>query len=218
MTTDPDWWRGQKPPHTVPVEWGWGNDGWITGRQEGALDGVHALESGQRRIAYFRAEVRDMELWLNDVHLAVTWSEFDNCHFRQRVRPVLNEYGVAAQGSFGNRPSIYRNCTFERIRFKGLGGFSMMSARFEDCTFVNCRWEGHFAHNADLLSCTFIGRMNGCVWFGQDVGPGNTERRNVIRGNDFTQTQFTDNVAWRFGFPISDQHWPPGFVPCIDVP
>jgi len=132
---------------------------------------------------------------------------------------VLNEHGVAAQGSFGNRPSIYRNCTFDRVRFKALGGFSMLSARFEDCTFLNCRWEGHFANDADLVNCTFIGRMNGCAWFGHGTTPdGTTKRRNVIHGNDFTRTQFTDNVGWRLGFPISDQTWPEGFSPLIDVP
>jgi hypothetical protein len=113
---------------------------------------------------------------------------------------------------------IYRNCTFDRIRFKALSGFSMLSARFEDCTFVNCRWEGHFAKDADLVNCTFIGRMNGCVWFGEGTGPDRTKRRNVIHGNDFTQTQFTDNVGWRSGFPISEQMWPDGYVPRIDVP
>jgi hypothetical protein len=36
--------------------------------------------------------------------------------------------------------AVYRDCTFERIGFKGLGGLSMDRGRFENCTFVNCRW------------------------------------------------------------------------------
>jgi hypothetical protein len=55
-------------------------------------------------MAFFRADAREMELWLNDAHLTVGWSEFDSRHIRQRVRPVLNEHGTAAQGAFGNRP------------------------------------------------------------------------------------------------------------------
>ncbi len=170
------------------------------------------------RLYFFRAAVTDVELWLNDVHLAVQWSEFDGCHFRQRVRPVLNSEGIAAQGTFATRPAVYRNCTFERVRFKGMGGFSMGVARFENCTFLNCRWEGHFAHDADLIDNRFIGRMNGCVWFGRsepasDVG---AARRNVIHGNDFTETAFTSNVGWRFDFPLQDQRWPEGFVPIVD--
>ncbi|WP_156971227.1 hypothetical protein [Knoellia sinensis] len=150
--------------------------------------------------------------------LSSAWSEFSDCRFRQRVRPILTEHGFAAQGSFGNGPSIYRGCTFERVRFKGLGGFSMMNARFEDCTFVNCRWEGHFAHAADLINCTFSGRMNGCVWFGHSGNPERGGRRNVIRGNDFTQVVMTHNVGWRNGFPVSDQLWPEGHRPRVDVP
>jgi len=145
----------------------------------------------------------------------VAWSEFDGCTFHQRVRPVLNESGFAAQGSFGNAPAIYRSCTFERVRFKGLGGFSLSQARFEDCTFLNCRWDGHFAHSADLIRCRFVGRMNGCVWFGDDVRdtPGKPFRRNEIVDNDFTETLFTDNVDWRFNYPAEAQLFPTGYRP-----
>lgn len=149
---------------------------------------------------------------LDDVALAVEWSEFHGWHLRQRVRPVLNARGFAAQGSFGNSPAVYRDCTFERIRFKGLGGFSMGRGWFENCVFVNCRWEGHFAHNAGLVSNRFIGRMNGCVWFGHSA----SGDRNIIRGNDFTQTEFTSNVGWRSDFPVPDQHWPTAYAPLID--
>ncbi|MFC6707113.1 hypothetical protein [Flexivirga alba] len=93
----------------------------------------------------------------------------------------------------------------------------MMSARFEECTFLNCRWEGHFAHDADLVHCEFIGRMNGCVWF-RHGGQAGSQRRNIVRGNDFKRTQFTDNVVWPFGFPISERAWPDDFTPHIDVP
>jgi hypothetical protein len=161
---------------------------------------------------FFRARVRDIEIALSDTHLSVEWSQFDGCHFRQRVRPVLNADGFAAQGSFGNSPTVYRECTFERVRFKQLGGFSMGQSRFERCTFVNCRWEGNFAHQADLIDNTFVGRMNGCVWFGQSAAG----RRNVIHGNDFSAATLGENVAWRGDFPLKDQRWPAGFSPLVD--
>ncbi len=169
--------------------------------------------SGLRSVHFFRATVSGVQLWLNDIGLVVEWSEFENCHFRQRVRPVLNVYGFAAQGSFAHRPAIYRNCTFERVRFKTLGGFSTDAGRFENCTFVNCRWEGHFAYGTDLVDCRFIGRMNGCVWGGTDR---DSERRSIITGNDFTETKFSDNVAWRRAFPVTEQIWPEGFITAVD--
>lgn len=213
---DPDWWRNQEPPDAVPDGWGWDQDAWISGKHIGTLPDPGPAEGGLTARLFFRANITDVDLVLNDVQLAAAWSQFDRCHFRQRVRPVLNEYGVAAQGSFGNRPTLYRDCTFERVRFKQLGGFNMDSARFERCTFIHCRWEGHFASQADLIDCVFVGSMNGCVWFGRGPGGHGRSRRNVIEGNDFTATQFTSNVGWRQDFPISAQTWPQDYIPLID--
>ncbi|MGW5192870.1 hypothetical protein ACWEOO_26735 [Kribbella sp. NPDC004138] len=216
MNSNPGWWRGQSPPgqarDVAPA------DMLVSGPVTSIdLDAI-APRGGLRGVHFFQAAVSGVELWLNDISLVVEWSEFDNCHFRQRVRPVLNEYGVAAQGSFANRPAVYRDCTFERVRFKILGGFDTGAGRFENCTFVNCRWEGHFGYDADLIDCRFVGRMNGCVWGGTGLkedsrGQG---RRNVITGNDFTEVTFTDNVGWRRDFPVAYQVWPDGFVPVVD--
>lgn len=217
VTGDPEWWRGAKPPDDVPSQWLSSRDECITGSHLGMLETPEPDSTGLRRLTFFRARVRGVELSLNDAHLTVAWSEFEQCHFRQRVRPVTNGQGFAAQGSLGAGPASYRGCTFERVRFKGMGGFSLGRARFEDCTFVNCRWEGHFAHDADLVDCTFIGRMNGCVWFGHGRDHDGSRRANVLRGNDFRQTDFTDNVGWRSDFPIREQSWPVGFTPHVDV-
>ena len=130
-----------------------------------------------------------------------------SCTLRQRTRPVLNDHGIAAQGSLGAAPSIYRRCTFERVRFKTRGGFGLGQARFEECRFVDCRWEGSFAYSADLVDCVFSGRMNGCVWFGRDG-----ERVNEIHGNDLTGVDFTRNVGWRADFPFAEQTWPEGYL------
>jgi hypothetical protein len=203
----PDWWRGERAPEAYdgprPV---------LTGPMlDLDLDQLPENAIGLREIRFFRARARGLELSLTDASLHVRWSQFDGCRFHQRVRPVCNAAGYAAQGSFGSSPSIYRSCVFERIRFKLMGGFSMGRARFEDCTFVNCRWEGAFGHQADLVDCRFIGRMNGCVWFGEDRRDPQRVRVNDIRGNDFTETVFTDNVGWRHDFPVDRQHFPAGY-------
>ncbi len=208
MASEPAWWRGEKPAAEP---------------RGSALDEVQRGEFsefavapvvagiGLREVNVFDARVTGADLALTDLHLKVEWSEFNDCRFHQKARPVLNEYGIAAQGSFGNSPAIFRNCTFEGVRFKLLGGFSMSRATFEDCTFVNCRWEGHFANDAWLINNRFIGKMNGCVWFGAgDVG------RNVIAGNNFSETIFTTNVAFRNAFPVDDQTWPDGYEPLED--
>jgi len=213
VSTFPDWWRGRRAPESCD----WARpvfQGPLLALDLGAVPRFEA--TGLHELRFFRARARGLEMSLTDVHLTVGWSEFDGCTFRQRVRPVLNEAGFAAQGSFGNHPAIYRSCTFERVRFKLLGGFSLGQARFEDCMFLNCRWEGSFAHSADLLRSRFVGKMNGCVWFGEDRRrEGQQSRRNDIVGNDFTQTVFTDNVGWRFNFPVEDQMFPSGYQPDI---
>jgi hypothetical protein len=38
----------------------------------------------------------------------------------------------------------------------------------------------------------------------------------VITGNDFTEAKFSDDVAWRRKFPVTDQIWPEGFIPRVD--
>jgi len=217
MTDEPEWWRGASPPDQLPSEWPNFRE-FTTGRHTGALATPPLVPGlGLRQRFFFRAQVSDVELSLTDAQLGVAWSEFDRCLFTQRVRPVLNEHGIAAQGSWGIRASIYRDCVFDRVRFKTLGGFTLSAARFENCTFRNCRWEGHFAHSCDLVDCVFIGKMTGCVWFGEDREGRSPPRVNDIRGNDFTDTTFS-NVGWRFDFPVADQIWPEGHLPRADQP
>ena len=214
------WWRGQSPP-SDPASRG-GPVRVLTGTvraQDLAADDTIARTStaGLSPLYFFRAHTIGVDVRLDDTHLAVEWSEFDSCHFRQRVKPVLNAAGFAAQGSFGSRPAVYRGCTFERVRFKTLGGFTSGKALFEGCTFLNCRWEGHFAYDTDLVGCRFIGRMNGCVWGGRSE-PTATQpvRRNLISGNDFSEAQLTENIGWRADSPLDDQLWPAGYVPLPD--
>lgn len=210
---DPSWWRGGRPPaspHGTPSL-----GALRTGQMSAVERAANDPRTGLSTLYFFAAGVTGAELSLTDTHLTVEWSEFRSCHFKQRVQPVLTQAGFAAQGSLGNSPALYRACTFERIRFKTLGGFSLGQARFENCTFLNCRWEGHFAKSADLEGCRFIGPMNGCVWFGEEGGDQSTAR--TVRGNDFSGTRFTANVAWRGRFPVDAQTWPQGFTPLTDA-
>lgn len=203
----PEWWRGERP---ADLSRGPSSRGLLTGVIE-AVPEEELDQFGSRPLSFFNATVSGVELWLNDVHLAVEWSEFENCHFRQRVKPVTNELGFSAQGSFANSPAFYWDCVFERVRFKQLGGFTLSRGWFENCQFIDCRWDGHFALEASLVDCTFSGPMNGCAWSGRSDGASNT-----ITGNDFTNVRFTDNVGWRDSFPLTDQRWPEGYAPSVN--
>lgn len=215
MGNGPRWWRDSDPRdarswEVFPRR--------LTGRVTGEdLDAVEVTKGiGLRPVVLVEAHLEGVVLDLSEVELTVGWSRFDDCRFAQRVRPVLNEHGIAAQGSLASGPSLYRGCTFERVRFKWLGGFTTGRSRFEGCRFVSCRWEGHFDYESDYLGCTFTGRINGCAWGGaQGAGP-DAGRRNEIVGNDFSGAVITDDVGWRFGYPVGDQVWPEGFVPRLD--
>ncbi len=161
---------------------------------------------------------KGLTISLDDRHLVTCWSEFEDCTFTQRRSGrVLNESGEAAQGSLGPSvgPSIYRRCRFDGVRFKLLGGYSMHAATFEDCVFDRCRFNGHFQYEADLIRCRFIGKVDGCVWYGT-APESEGGRRNVIRGNDFTDAVIGTNVGWRGDFDFAAQAWPEDFVPTVD--
>jgi len=91
-------------------------------------------------------------------------------------------------------------------------------SRYERCTFLNCRWQGAFTYEADLVDCTFVGKIDGAVWGGDGTDVlGRPGAPNEIRGNDFTAVRFGDNVGWRHAFPLDDQRWPEGYVPVPDL-
>lgn len=165
-----------------------------------------------------QAQAEGLTVSLDDLHFLASWLEFEDCTFTQRRSgPVLNASGAAAQGSLGwaGGPSVYRGCRFEGIRFKTLGGYRMDAATFEDCTFDRCRFNGHFHTTADLIGCSFVGTMDGCVWYGMSAEH-QGGRRNVVRGNDFTGATITSNVAWRGRFDVGAQRWPEEFTPTVD--
>jgi hypothetical protein len=155
--------------------------------------------------------VTGLEVSLDEVGLTTLWSSFEDCTFRQRSRR-LHRDGAEPQGSFGHRPCLYRRCTFVGVRFRLRAGFSVGEARFEDCVFDRCRFSEHFSFDAEYVRCRFVGKMTMAVF--NCVSP-RSGRRNEIVDNDFTHTEFSDNVAWRGDFPVDDQRWPDGYRPPI---
>ena len=124
-----DWWRGTTP-HRLPSYASTPIGGEV---REFDSSSLPVNEPSLLRPVFFdQAHGSGFEVVLDDLSFVACWSEFDRCTFRQRSRR-LNVKGIAAQGCFGNRPSIYRDCTFTGVRFKQLGGFSAGAARFVSC-------------------------------------------------------------------------------------
>jgi hypothetical protein len=159
---------------------------------------------------------RKVQFDLDAVHLGVAWSLFEDCVFRERGRKSID--GEWPQGSLGLRPSTYRRCTFQGVRFRLRAGFSAGQARFEECTFRRCRFEEHFSFCADYIRCRFEGRIRTAVFYCR--APSNAlcdGKVNEIVGNDFTQAIISDNVAWRGNVDLSAQVWPAGYTPQEDT-
>lgn len=206
----PDWWRGTKAERGL-VFGDWVLSGAVTALDASRLNpGTYEDLVG---LGFEEAQASGLTVPLDEAHLAVAWSEFDGCTFTQRSRRLMAS-GAAAQGSFGNRPSLYRDCTFRGVQFGSPGRFSLGAARFEGCVFDNCGWRSAFEYDADLVACVFTGKMQSGAMGG--VSP-RTQRRNEVVDNDFSAADISDNFAWRFDFPVSQQTWPPGFVAVQDV-
>ena len=222
----PYWWRGTKPkplwwhgPTPRPA-WARANDYEVV--LSGEVDEFRAdaapLTGTLRHFVFDQAHVTGVTLPLDEVALTVGWSEFEDCTFTQRSRP-LHPGGSPPQGSFAHRPSVYRRCVFRGVSFRVRTGFSVHVARFEDCVFERCKFTEHFSFCADYLNCRFVGPMKTAVFYGtapvgEDFCSG---RRNTIEGNDFTETDFSsNNVAWRGGVDLAAQRWPAGYEPIVD--
>jgi hypothetical protein len=211
----PDWWRGTSP-RRLPA---YGNGRLLRGevREFDSEQVPTGRYSSLRSVFFQQATGIGVEVALDEVHLAVAWSQFVRCTFRQRSGR-LNAEGAAAQGSFGIRPSLYRDCDFVGVRFANLGRFSTGAARFEDCRFDRCRFNGHFSFDSDYIDCVFAGKIDGCVWYGT-VPPGHDQagRRNEFIANDFGAATFGSNVAWRGRFDFGAQRWLERYVPLADA-
>jgi uncharacterized protein YjbI with pentapeptide repeats len=167
-----------------------------------------------RGYAFDEVKANGTEFDLDEVHLFILWSEFVNCVFRQRAKPLGDP---RPQGDLGWRPTTFRGCTFERVQFRIRGGFDVGQARFEDCLFRHCRFHEHFSHCADYVNCTFEGTISMAVFFGRDTGDWCRGKRNEFRGNDFRKAKL-QSVDFRKGIRVDEQLWPEGYQPIVDVP
>jgi hypothetical protein len=211
----PDWWRGTSP-RRLPAS---GGSTLIRGevREFDSEQVPRGRYSLLRPVFFQQATAIGIEVALDELHLAVAWSEFVGCTFRQRSGR-LNADGAAAQGSFGSRPSLYRDCDFVGVRFANLGRFSTGAARFDGCRFDRCRFNGHFSFDSDYIDCVFAGKIDGCVWYGAvPTGHDDAGRRNDIIANDFSGAVIGSNVGWRGPFDFGAQRWPDRYVPLADV-
>jgi hypothetical protein len=210
VTEGPAWWRGQVADQ-MPT---WQPEDRVFTGQVDDLDvsGVPLGRGLLRAVVFDQARVSDADISLDDIGLVTAWSEFTECTFHQRGTR-LHPDGEEPQGSFGNRPSVFRGCTFRDVRLSVRAGFSVGQARFEDCTFERCRFEEHFSWSAEYVGCRFVGPMRTAVFFGTDPNSG---RVNEIHDNDFTDVAFSSNVGWRGDFPVLDQRWPESFTPLVD--
>ena len=167
--------------------------------------------------AFDGATAREAAVDLTDVVLTVQNSLFEDSSFRQLRRPASD--GTWGQGSLARRPSVYRRCTFDGVRFRIRGGFSVGVARFEQCSFRRCDFGEHFSFCADYIDCVFIGPIKRAVFYGAAPdGHWCDGKVNILQGNDFSEAELRD-VAFRGGVDLAAQRWSEGLDPTafIDV-
>jgi hypothetical protein len=184
-----------------------------------AFSGPPARHTWLRRYNFEDVRAVGAEFQLDEVHLTVMDSEFQGCVFRQQAK-ILGE--PPPQGNIGWRNVIYRDCTFERVRFRLGPGFYVDSARFERCVFRHCRFNSHFSFRADYVDCVFEGRIATAVFYGRDATADFDSQKyepktNEFRGNDFSKATL-NSVAFRKGIDVSGQKWPTGYMPVVDMP
>ena len=164
------------------------------------------LTRPRRRRGEFEAdyEVRDaraseVRFVLKDVNLNVVGGTFSDCVFEQK-RTWL------AGGAFGTAwaaQSLYRRCRFVGVDF-GLRGFWLGRARFEDCTFEQCRTDHLYAVRSDLIGCRFVGPVTHAQFLGADPATGIP---NEIRDNNFSAAQL-GRISFQAGARPEQQLWP----------
>ncbi len=161
--------------------------------------------------AFDEARAVGVELDLSLVSLTVQRSVFEGCRFVQGRRPASD--GTWAQGNLGRRPTVYRNCTFDRVRFRIRGGFSTGDAVFEDCEFRRCSFREFFAHGTTFVRCRFEGPIDNAVFYG--TVPAEMPRAGEVNryvDNDFTGAVL-GSVSLRGGIDAGQQRWPAGVDP-----
>ena len=82
---------------------------------------------------------------------------FTDCVFK---RGKLQHFSMGGRTLILLRKSIYKGCTFERIKLRSLG-----IADFISCTFIDCDFNTAFI-TSSFSECKFIGNVRGCVFCG----------------------------------------------------
>jgi uncharacterized protein YjbI with pentapeptide repeats len=159
-------------------------------------------------VVFRRVRLRNQRLFA----FGITESRFEECTF---------EGALAESGSLGARtrwndpesprtsftvpaePSVYRACRFDGV---DLSGLQPDLARFEECTFSDCRIEKWFCFHAEFVGCSFPGTsLRETTFWGRDRD--DARRVNEVRDNDFSGADLT----WaRFtgGIDLDEQRWP----------
>jgi uncharacterized protein YjbI with pentapeptide repeats len=163
----PEWWRGYRPTEPGPT-WSPPSQVTFSGEvDEVDLSAVPLNGDMLRDVEFAHAEVRGVELALDELSFLAHWSTFEDCVFRQRSKRPHPE-GWEPRGQFAWRPTVYRRCKFVGVRLRSHNGFSMRGARFEDCVFERCRWSVNL-NDVDLLRCRIVGPVSSVVWACQMV-------------------------------------------------
>ncbi len=116
--------------------------------------------------------------------------------------------GQATWGG-GYRRSTFDSCSFDGSHFRSI---APGNARFINCSFTDVSIPEFYAHDIELIDCTF----SGCLEKGFVNGSRDRKRlrffdrrRNTITGNDFSGCELRD-FSFRTGVDLSKQVLPKG--------
>ena len=108
-----------------------------------------------------------------------------------------------------HRKTVYRHCTFERVKLRNFG-----IADFYNCTFINCDFQTAFIA-ASFAHCNFIGEVANCVFCGPQYNRyyyGNrldywASNKGRLHDVDLTKASLID-VDFRGGIDLSTTKFP----------
>ena len=129
-------------------------------------------------------------------------SSFTDCRFESMI------IDTAAMGS-GTTMSLYRNCSFDHTRIRGI---AMGLARFEHCSFESVVLNKWSLNAADIIDCTFSGKLTHCIFWGSPPpfwGDRYGKTSNEFSGNDFSGCKMVD-TDFRWGVNLALQTLPSG--------
>ena len=113
-----------------------------------------------------------------------------------------------AQFGSGLEMSEFVECVFDGARLVGVGGRS----RFVRCSFQGIDGSNWIFNSAELIECTFSGRLKKAIFSGTVPQQFRTDlgrERNEFRGNDFSSMELVD-VTFRSGIDLTQQRLPSG--------